>query len=128
MPLVFVHGVNTRFEPGYRDTVKARDALFKRLALDAIADPDHLTIVNPYWGDFAARFAWNHASLPGSDVERMGPADISAFLLSQSYDEQPDRDTAILTVARRSLTEAIDLLWAAGLAPVADEQVADELA
>ncbi len=114
MPLVFVHGVATRRGSGYAENVDARDALFRRLALDNICgNPAQATITNPFWGDLGARAAWNHQSLPGDQVEALGADDAAAGLaladLSPSGSEQAER--VLTDAARRSLPAAIDLLW-----------------
>src|SRR5262252_8273553 len=113
MPLVFVHGVNVRSDSGFREHVEARDFLFRRFALSAITPNAHqVTILNPYWGDLGATFAWHHASLPQGDFEVFGPEDeLPMLLLSQFIDNRdPVRDTIILDVARNSMEDAIDLL------------------
>jgi len=131
MPLVFVHGVNVRSGTDYTQEVKARDALFRRFALSTItSDPDAVTIVNPYWGDYAAKFFWDYASLPPSDVEVFGTEDeMTVLLLSTSLGERmPNDETVILEVARSSLEEAIDLLWAISSTYATDEQSTGRLA
>ena len=123
MPLVFVHGVNVRASPDFHKNVEIRDSFFARFALDAVApDARKATILNPYWGDLGAKFAWNHAALPPGDFESFGSEEeLLALLLRHSLgDQAPDRDTVLLDVARHSLADAIDLLWA-----VSAEQVGD---
>lgn len=126
MPLVFVHGVNTR-----RGTTAAEQSLFDdRVALmqhqfaqvtfaDRVA-PDRLKTFAPYWGDLGVKFARNFASLPKSGVQTL--AIKSAMDLSVAATAKLDSDLAqdpafpanpLLTTARsRSLSAALDLLFA----------------
>jgi hypothetical protein len=84
--------------------------------------PGSLTVLDPYWGGVAAEFAWNHASLPGSDEERFGGSDgeeLVAELISSAIEGRDGQvsDQAPLTdLARhRGLIDAVDLLWAAAM-------------
>ena len=74
MPLVFVHGVNTRYKPNPApQDIQTRDGLFRQYALpDVVADPAAATVLNPYWGDYGATFAWDNASLPKEKYEPFG--------------------------------------------------------
>jgi len=114
VPLVFVHGVGTREGPGFEESVAARDALFRRFMLArALPDPSAVTISNPYWGRHGARPAWGHASLPGDPVEALGPEDEElAMVGAPILQERPLDEPPLLGAARRSLEEAVDLLWA----------------
>jgi hypothetical protein len=120
MPLVFVHGVSTRRGPGFDGSVAARDALFRRFLLPAVsAEPESVTILNPYWGDHGARPAWNHASLPAADVEALGAEDLAtdqemAALVGAAIppDDPITPKAPLVATARRSVEDAIDLLWA----------------
>jgi hypothetical protein len=95
VPLVFIHGVNTRYDRQYETDVSARDELFRRLVIHPLAKTcgisAQLPILNPYWGDKGVAFSWGQASLPVvSTLEHMGgessndtpasDADISAFV------------------------------------------------
>jgi len=112
MPLVFVHGVGAREGPGFEDAVAARDALFRRFMLARVlADPAAAAISNPYWGRHGARPAWSHASLPGDEVEALGPEDEVLAMVGAPVLEEGD-EAPLLGAARRSLEEAVDLLWA----------------
>ncbi|WP_131812445.1 hypothetical protein [Mycobacterium mantenii] len=121
MPLVFIHGVANRGGPKYDAGVKARDALFRQFLLGSHrrSDGTAVQIVNPYWGHLGGRLRWNGASLPaGDNVEKLGSekealAELYASALLMG-DFEPS-DHAILPVARRSLSDAVDLLWAASV-------------
>jgi hypothetical protein len=118
MPLVFVHGVSVRESPQYSLSLQARDALFRKYALGAIAkDTSKVTIENPYWGKFGADPAWNGGSLPDGQYEAFGEGD-SVF--EQILDElAPDiqaqgPDKVLIALAQVSLERAVDCLWTAG--------------
>jgi hypothetical protein len=132
MPLVFVHGVNTRINEAYEKDNKTRDALFRQFALQAVkADPARATILNPYWGDLGVRFYWEHASLPGKGTESFANEDDdTAGLLTREAlgGQTPSANTALLQVARQSLPKAVDLLWLTSAKTVTDEKGAADLA
>lgn len=80
MPFIFIHGVNTRKGDRYSKNLSTRDELIRRLILKPLADKyqtfEEIEIVNPYWGDYGARFSWNLASLPKvSTLEHLGAQD-----------------------------------------------------
>ena len=72
MPLVFIHGVNTRREgdeaESYQQGVARRNEFFERSVIDPLVAQGKLTrpfaIVSPYWGDLGVSFRWQQASLP----------------------------------------------------------------
>jgi hypothetical protein len=132
VPLVFVHGVAVREDtPGYEKNLRLRDALFRRFVLDAnVSDPQGAKIFNPAWGKYGAQFRWNHASLPGGDVEALGAEDEAPILLLSEtlVDATPNRDSVLLQVARASMRDAIDLLWTASAPGIDEEQKARDLA
>ena len=122
MPVVFVHGVSVRNDHAYyAPSEKTRDALFQEVALVGVANaPSNVTIANPYWGQWAASFAWDRASLPSADdtIEAFGSeSDLLAAIAEEAAIElvsSPDSidATSLLTaVARQSLPRAIDLMW-----------------
>lgn len=87
MPVVFVHGVNTRTGAGYEAGLKVKTAFLRKSLAGAkingksFANPINVTF--PYWGDLATSFAWNMASLPQGDMQALSvaaDADVRAFL------------------------------------------------
>jgi hypothetical protein len=117
MPLVFVHGVNVRSSgKRYEREVTARDAAFRSGALRALCTSSNPLILNPYWGDSGVTLRWNNASLPPRDGEVFGAAeDTESLLLANFLDEgTAESDQVLLTAARHSLSDAIDLVVAAG--------------
>jgi hypothetical protein len=131
MPLVFVHGVANRMGDDYRAGVTTRDAMFRQFLLAGhrpVPGPS-VRIRNPYWGDFGGRLAWNGASLPLEDFEALGSDDAPFLALHASALPEGRVDAAnqaVLLVARRSLQDAVDLLWSASALVAGDE--ADALA
>lgn len=131
MPLVFVHGVSNRDTPEYRDNQLARDAFLREHVIRRLGlQTDKVAILNPYWGDSGIQFRWGNASLPESfdSMETFGsgldPRDlrIGADIVAPMGTTAAD----IVTIARRSLAEAIDIVWGAALsaAESADESAA----
>jgi hypothetical protein len=115
MPIVFVHGVATRNDEAYKRAVKARVALMRSFLVPPLGlDPGKVKFRDPYWGDDAAKFAWKHASLPSGRQEKFGPGEATAaLLLGEVWEgEVPPPDRVVLEVARRSMADAVDLLWA----------------
>jgi hypothetical protein len=120
MPIVFVHGVGTRRGTGkaYDRRVAVRTALLRRFLGPVLGlDPRSTEVFNPYWGGEAATFRWDHASLPGPDVEAFGGSDptpgdgVLAEAALTAWDEPPPADRTLLTTAQVSAAAAVDLLW-----------------
>ncbi|MEA3277101.1 MAG: hypothetical protein U9Q81_17805 [Pseudomonadota bacterium] len=133
MPVVFVHGVSNRDTPEYRDNTRARDAFLRTYVVPHfVKQAIEVAILNPYWGDHGVKFRWGNASLPESfdPMETfgagLGPAhlriggDIVAPLGPAAAD--------IVTIAQRSLADAIDVVWAAALPEVETPEQAEALA
>jgi len=126
MPLVFVHGVNTRrgATPAERSMFDDRVGLmqhqFAQVTFAGRVAPDRLRTFAPYWGDLGVKFARNFASLPKAGVQTLaiaGAVDL-AVAATAKLDSELARDPAfsanpLLTTARsRSLPAAVDLLFA----------------
>jgi hypothetical protein len=116
MPLVFVHGVANRMSDAFNAGVATRDALFRRFVLrDHVrGDGARVSVSSPYWGDLGARLRWGGASLPLEDFESLGADDAPYLALhasAQPAGKVESADRAVLDVARRSLPDAVDLLW-----------------
>jgi len=130
MPLVFVHGVATRRNPDYERAVAARNALFRRYIYPALGWDDRTDPFNVYWGDNGAQFRWHHASLPYEDVEAFGTAESAEDVLFVHKTAGEDFDVAapLSSIARRSVEDAVDLVWASATAGVDDPATIDALA
>lgn len=127
MPIVFVHGVGTRRDATYEKAVKAREALIRSFLLPPLGlGPEAVKFWNPYWGGDAAEFAWKYASLPSGRQEKFGPGEEAPaqFLGELWTGEVPPRDRVVLEVARRSMADAIDLLWATAVERANDADTA----
>jgi hypothetical protein len=136
MPLVFVHGVNNRDSAANRESQRARDVLFTRIALaDVVRNADPVTVRNPYWGQYGAKFRWNHASVPHGVFQALGPQEaLPLILLGQSSFPEVKRsggsvpaqtDRLLVDLAHRSLEEAVDLLVALTADGASDALLAD---
>lgn len=117
MPLVFIHGVNTRKDAQYPASVTLRDGYFHEIALrDVVGDPAGVIIENPYWGDDGAWMAWDNACLPLEENETFGggAGEVYDEILSElAPDVVAPPDKLLLTLARKDLARAVDCLWAA---------------
>jgi hypothetical protein len=115
MPIVFVHGVGTRESIAHRRAVVQRDALMHAILGPVLCSAaGELSVLNPYWGDLGARFAWNNASYPPGGVEAFGgdiSPDLPALLSELLSDAVPEPNQLVTALARRSPCEAVDLLW-----------------
>ena len=118
MPIVFVHGVNTRMGSAYDAGIKVTNGYLKdcfggaRLGgkpLAAIKD-----IAFPYWGDLGTTFAWQMASLPRGEMEALGTiaeADLRA-LLAHVCDALPGGVTnePLTALAQHNLRNAVEVV------------------
>ena len=129
MPLVFVHGVATRRSPDYERGVAARNALFRRYIYPALGWDVRTDPFNAYWGGDAAEFRWDHASLPQEAAEAFGAAESTedVLLAEATQGEHVDTDAPLSSLARRSVEDAVDLVWASAAQDV-DAPTADALA
>lgn len=126
MPIVFVHGVNVRRDATYQRNIDQRNAFLRQYALTGfVEEPSHVEIFNPYWGDLAAKLAWNHASLPEYGQEAFGAEDelLETALSDQAIAMTADAQGALLKMAHVSLPEAVDLLLLQTLQTTDGEQV-----
>lgn len=72
MPILYVHGVNTRS----RDHFLAMEGFLRRYVAPAIApDPEKVLIDDAFWGDCGVQFAWDGASRPRSRLLGQGAED-----------------------------------------------------
>src|SRR4051794_18504490 len=122
MPVVFVHGVNTRdTEPGY-DARLLMIAKFiqKHWAGVALGGVPVATLAPsfPYWGDLGTRFAWNMASLPSGEIDALGGPGVAdelrptvAVIQDSLKDPAKAKQQPLLTLAReQSLAQAVDVI------------------
>jgi hypothetical protein len=118
MPVIFVHGVNTRKGPAYDSGVKVKTALLKRCLQGARINGKTFgqisSVTFPFWGDLATTFAWDMASLPRSEMEALSVAadgDLRA-LLALVRDAIPGGVTEepLLALAKRDFPQAVEVL------------------
>ena len=132
MPIVFVHGVNNRDGEAYRENEQARDGFLKEIVAPALGmAPNKLQVLNPYWGQYGAQFAWGMAVLPnpsaefesfGKDAEAEARGRVAGLLA----DSHGNGD--IVAMAKRDFRSAIDLLYASAMAGTETEEEARNLA
>ncbi|MDQ2998124.1 MAG: hypothetical protein M3R61_13870, partial [Chloroflexota bacterium] len=138
MPLVFVHGVNTRRgdtpeqQKVYDNGVAFMSEQFRNAAFaERVKAANGLTVFTPYWGDLGVTFARKLACLPQDGVESLAIDQPEARLLLEVTAANLDpevllqselRSAPLVTLARtRSLGAAVDLLFAGATnAPVPD--------
>ncbi len=130
MPLVFVHGVGTRSGGVYDKWVRARNLLFHGEILEPLelGSPDE--ILNPYWGEFGAKFRWNHAYWQLGGEERLGPADeqLVAILQDAGIELAGPADGLIRRAAEHDLLQTINAVWSASIEEAATVEERDDLA
>jgi hypothetical protein len=89
MPIVFVHGVNTRSGPSYDAGVQLKTKFFQQYFAGATINKKVLgqtpAVHFPYWGDLATQFAWNMASLPHGQIQALGVATDEAMRASLAH-------------------------------------------
>ncbi|MGQ4390532.1 hypothetical protein [Streptomyces sp. SAS_270] len=114
--MVFVHGVGTRESAEQQRAVTQRDALLRAVVGPVLcpADPAKLGVLNPYWGDLGARFAWNNASYPPGGVESFGADgtdDVRALVEELPETPVAGPNQVFASLARNAPSDAVDLLW-----------------
>jgi hypothetical protein len=130
MPIVFVHGVNTRANAGYEKSEKARNGFLREIVSPVLGlSPDDTYIASPYWGGDGVKFAWNMAALPEYAIayEQFG-AEVDDALQIADLIERPELEGGLVEHARRDFAATVDLVYGAALAVASDEQTARGLA
>lgn len=91
MPIVYVHGVANREQRGYQEGFASITTYLRRYVAEAISDdPDGVRIVDGFWGDLGATFAWDGASRPASPLLGMGPETVPDVQRINTYAEFRD--------------------------------------
>jgi hypothetical protein len=129
MPIVFVHGVATRRGHKYDLSVTLRNALLRQYVYDKLGFDVGVPVTDAYWGDDAAAFRWNHASVPIEGDEAFGrQAAFEDVILAEFVTaDLQDVDKALVTIGATDPEAAFDVLWAAAAAG-SDDDDADALA
>lgn len=133
MPVVFVHGVNTREGAAYRAGVEVKKTLFKKHLVGAkIGGKSFIDAPEPafpYWGDEATTFAWNMASLPHGEMQSLGgggDSELRPYLaavsdaLGKSMSGEP-----LLALAGKSFPQAVELISSLAIEQAQDGQEAE---
>ncbi|MFJ5986685.1 hypothetical protein [Lentzea sp. NPDC092896] len=106
MALVYVHGIGNRGDDRYKAAARRRDGLFRKVLLPAVSpDLADAKILTPFWGRLTVAPRWDLASLPQRGVEQLGPEDDERDALVEGV-------PSVLSVALRSMADAVDLLYA----------------
>jgi hypothetical protein len=95
--------VATRRGTEYEEGVRARDALLREYVYDRLRLDRGIPVTSAYWGDDAAEFRWDQASVPTEGVEAFDPATpLEDVVLAEFVDAELDRDDrALVPVAVR---------------------------
>jgi len=129
MPLVFVHGVNTRRgntleeQNVFDNRVKLLGEQFRHAVFaERVTAAGGLAVFAPFWGDLGVTFARDLASLPHAAVQALAVGQPETTPLQEAVSANLDAEllrqptlsqTPLLTVARtRTLAAAIDMLFA----------------
>ncbi len=117
MPIVFVHGVDSRkTDADYASGIKVKEEylisiLASRLGLDA----RKVRVTFPYWGDGGVKFRWNQASLPSSAdaAVALGQSDSEKTLwfAEALYQLGSDKLNLAMVTDKRGFEVAVDLVW-----------------
>jgi len=118
MPIIFVHGVNTRTGAGYDAGVRVKTAFLKKCVEGTTINGKALGGIKgiefPYWGDLATTFAWDMASLPRGEMQALGAptdADVRA-LLAHIHDALPGgmTDEPLVALAKRNFGNTVEIV------------------
>ena len=93
MPILYVHGVNTRSRDGFL----AMEGFLRRYVAPAIADdPENVLIDDAFWGDVGVALAWDGISRPRSRILGHGarsarPSDLQGALTATAFADALER-------------------------------------
>ena len=114
MPILYVHGVNTRSRDGFF----ALKPYLQRYVAPAIsADPNAVLIDDVYWGDVAAQFAWDGASRPRSRLLGQGAADAAPDALESALTAHAHADILKRLPAAQAAAPASITDWGMSFGP-----------
>ena len=111
MPLVFIHGVNTRStDADYTRGVEARRMMFDQLAARKIREryPGFRVADDVYWGDLGVDFLWRLRSIPdirqkyaqGPEGDEIENPDLLALMIQPAEGKKPDEKREHLGAAQ----------------------------
>lgn len=118
MPIVFVHGVNTRKGRAYNAQVEVTKTFLQEHLSGATINDKTLTSLDkihfPYWGDLGTKFAWNMASLPRGDLQALGgpvqPEIRAVAATLKDSSKSALGDEPLLEIAKQDFTLAVEVL------------------
>ena len=117
MPIVFVHGVNTRKGPAYDAGTRVIDAFLRKHLNGAVIGGRPLgqsATTFPYWGDLGMTFAFDMAALPRPQMQALGgtPDVIMQEVLGHVRDAFPElpKDNPLTALAKKRLFLAVDVI------------------
>jgi hypothetical protein len=111
VPILYVHGVNTRS----RERFLAIEPLLRRLVAPAISnDPDSVPIEDYFWGEHAFRPAWGGASRPRTRLLRQGADLAKGDIVAMSLASAESRVAIELPAQRQGSARDEDALLAPG--------------
>ncbi|WP_423174504.1 hypothetical protein [Stenotrophomonas maltophilia] len=122
MPIVFVHGVNSRVEDaGYAEGVARKAEFLKSLLAPHLGlDATKVSISFPYWGSEGVKFRWNQASVPsgGDDAEALAlgspgaNANSSEVWLGEARFQYGEQGVSLGQLSKaKGFATAVDLVW-----------------
>ncbi len=133
MPIVFAHGVSNRPGQEYDRRVAQRTEFLRALVLPALGlDPARVEFYDPCWGREGIVFRWHNASLPdpSREYETFGATHdqtelaLVAHLPGLARYEKGD----IVSIAKRSLLDAVEILWTTAMAGAKSKEIDAALA
>lgn len=138
MPIVFVHGVNTRKEDSdYEAGVTQKRELLTSLLVPALGlDPAKVTISFPYWGDEGVKFRWNQASVPSSSdhVEALALGALGSGIatpevwLSEARYQYGEQGVSLAQLSQtKGFATAVDLIWDTASAVLRTDQTYSDI-
>lgn len=115
MAIVFVHGVNNRkADVDYAEGVSKKTAFLQKIFGHSTGNAASAeNVLFPYWGDLAARFRYEHASLPTSSESLSITGSDSAVEISLFVDEARLHGPVLLAelAYKHGLDAAVDVAW-----------------
>jgi len=124
MPIIFVHGVANRPGPDQKAGQEERAVFFRETVGKTVLKSSNATVYQPFWGDQVPPFPKDNPIIPpvkpgkgftafGANsfgAETFGAASGPLQGVTVGAGEVPQNER-LVTLARRSFTEAIDVVW-----------------
>ncbi|MGB5760285.1 MAG: hypothetical protein WBM50_25440 [Acidimicrobiales bacterium] len=128
MPIVYVHGVANRRGHGYEEDLASLTRMLANYVAPVISDdPDGVIVIDSYWGDLGADFAWDRASRPVSPLLGMGAEHTPDDIRLQTYAHLHDQLAPIPVEQDEPGPETGGLIAAGAVAPPGASPTLSEL-